>query len=322
MTDTLFSKTCVTSRETNNAPVVVVGMPRSGSSFLSHVLSQIPDWYVFDDLYLQDKAAEVGSKPGVSAPQMEKLLFFLGWQIRARLRFGKYAIPHVREDEIDEMNAAIKNSFSDQDFDWLDLQKEWMVRLAQRNNCQNWGYKLPKAFRNMPQIRARYKDAKMVFLLRQPHDVLRSFKFITPDSQDGHPDRYHPVFYALYWRVAAQAYLKEKAANPEKTLLITFDDLTKHTQATGESLARFLGHDGMGPISKPERPNSSFKSEGERKDLNGFEYWLIATLCGSGMQALGFESRKAPVPFRFSDLADLCVKSWRFARFKFKRSKI
>ena len=47
----LFAISPVVS-EPKPSPVVVVGLPRSGSSFLSYVISQIDDWYVFDDLYL------------------------------------------------------------------------------------------------------------------------------------------------------------------------------------------------------------------------------------------------------------------------------
>ena len=62
MSDPLFSSQPVTAKDTHSAPVIVVGMPRSGSSFLSHVLSQLPGWYVFDDLYLQDKVKEIGAE--------------------------------------------------------------------------------------------------------------------------------------------------------------------------------------------------------------------------------------------------------------------
>ena len=37
-------------------PLIIVGLPRSGTSFLAHVLSAIDDWYVFDDLYCVQKA--------------------------------------------------------------------------------------------------------------------------------------------------------------------------------------------------------------------------------------------------------------------------
>jgi hypothetical protein len=314
MTKSLFSTTPVTTRHSNNAPVIVVGLPRSGSSFLSHVLSQIPDWYVFDDLYLQDKARELSVDGPILPAQMDKLLFFLGWQIRARLRFGSYAIPNMAEPEVEEMNKALKACYINQEITWPQLQKEWMVRLAHRSGCKNWGYKMPKAFRSLPFLFKNYPEAKIIYLLRQPHDVLRSFKFISPDNQDGHPDRYHALFYALYWRLAARSYRIQSQKNPNQVMLITFSELTQDTQDTAERLANFLNVKEIGQITKPERPNSSFSDKGPRNDLTGLEYWLIDILCGSEIDRLGFERRKSRI--RFRDFADFLARSYRFVRFK------
>lgn len=314
MTDPLFSPAPITDASSDNAPVIVVGMPRSGSSFLSHVLSQLPDWYVFDDLYLQDKAQALSVNGPIAADKLDKLLFFLGWQIRARLRFGAYAIPSVEEDEVEKMNDALRESYANRDVTWPELQKEWMVRLARRAGCANWGYKLPKAFRSLDLLYANYSDAKLVYLLRQPHDVLRSFKFISPDNQDGHPDRYHPLFYALYWRMAARSFQQQKRLRPDQVMLITFAELTQDTQATAERLARLLEVPEVGEISKPERPNSSFAKKEARKDLTGLEYWLIDLLCGRDMERLGFERRKSK--FGWRDVGDFFGCSYRFVRFR------
>ncbi|WP_368188415.1 sulfotransferase [Aestuariibius sp. HNIBRBA575] len=322
MTDTLLSSDLLTRPDTDNAPVIVVGLPRSGSSFLSHVLSQLPDLYVFDDLYLQDKAKEIGATGPLGEGQLDKLLFFLGWQIRARLRFGSYAIPNMSKDEVDPMNAALKQAIGAQPIDWMDLQKEWMIRLAQRAGKSRWGYKLPKAFRNLDNLRRKYPDARVVFLLRQPHDVLKSFKFMPVDSQDGHPDRYHPVFYALYWRMAARAAQREMQLHPDRTCLITFDALTRDTQQTAETLSSFLSLGSVGAVTKPPRPNSSHgnapQSEPARV-LTGLEHALVSGLCNRQIDALGFERRRKSIAL--SDVADLARSTWRSLRFRLQERR-
>lgn len=136
MTDTLFSTVPVAD---GAPPLIVVGLPRSGSSFLSHVISQIDDWYVFDDLYLQDAARRFGPDAPLDDAALDRLLHFLGWQIRARLRFGTYAIPQVAEEEIEPMNAALRATFSGRRATWPVLQAEWMTRLAHRSGCSRWG---------------------------------------------------------------------------------------------------------------------------------------------------------------------------------------
>ena len=57
----LFAPTAQASRLSDPAPVVVVGLPLSGSSLLGHVLLQATDCYVFDDLYTARQAQELGA---------------------------------------------------------------------------------------------------------------------------------------------------------------------------------------------------------------------------------------------------------------------
>ena len=45
----LFSTTPIVQQPV--PPVIVVGLPRSGSTYIAHVLSCFDDLYVFDDLY-------------------------------------------------------------------------------------------------------------------------------------------------------------------------------------------------------------------------------------------------------------------------------
>lgn len=118
--DRLFSTQRIADAKAQD-PLIVMGLPRSGSSFLSEVISQIEGWYVFDDLYLHRKALQIGARTPLSQRDMGVLLDFLGWQIRARLRWGSYAIPAVAEDEIDPMNESLNTSFRAAPGNWADL---------------------------------------------------------------------------------------------------------------------------------------------------------------------------------------------------------
>jgi hypothetical protein len=288
MNDILLDTSLVTTRDSHNSPIIVVGMPRSGSSFLSHIMSQIEGWYVFDDLYLEDKAKEIGATSDITEDQLEKLLYFLGWQIRARLRFGNYAIPNVSEDEIEPLNDRLRSVFKGKNFNWKDLQKEWMVRLALRNNCQNWGYKMPKAFLSKTELDQSYVSAKYIYILRRPYDVLRSFKFIKEDNQDGHPGRYHPIFYALYWRLAAKTFKKQHKISPDRVMLLTFNELTQDTKNSALRIAKFLDTKSPETIDVPKRPNTSFSKATENSELTWVEIFIVNLLCKKEMQYLVF----------------------------------
>lgn len=313
--DTLFHTNSVAGAEGSRRSVVVVGLPRSGSSFLSHVLSQIPDWYVFDDLYTYRTARRMRALGPLDDTKLQGLLVFLGWQIRARLRFGLYAIPEMVEDEIEEMNEALFQCFSGQGATWLDLQKEWLIRLAERRGCTNWGYKMPGAFRHLDQLLESYPDMKAIFLMRVPHQVLSSYKHIPKSSRDGDPAHYHPVAYAWYWRAAARAWQRAKDRYPDRVTLIRFHDLVSDPTAAGREMATFLGADVPETISAPEKPNSSFnEDQRKRPGLTYLETQITKGFTGRMARELGFPPIAEPPGHSLSDYADFANSTWQFSK--------
>lgn len=313
--DLLFSTERIAGADKTRRSVIVVGLPRSGSSFLSHALSQIPDWYVFDDLYTYRIARKIGALGPLNDKQLQGLLLFLGWQIRARLRFGLYAIPEMTEDEIEEMNDALFQCFSGQGATWLDLQKEWLIRLAERRGCTNWGYKMPGAFRHLDTLFETYPDMKAIFLMRAPHQVLSSYKHIPEDSQDGDPAQYHPVAYAWYWRAAARAWLRAKEQYPDRVTLIRFHELVRDPTAAGREMAEFLGADVPDVITAPEKPNSSFSAEpGKRPGLTYLETQITKQITDGVARELGFPPIAEPPGHSLSDYADFANSTWKFSK--------
>ena len=314
--DKLFSRTPVASRRPNT-PLLVVGLPRSGSSFLSEVISQIDGWYVFDDLYLHRKALEIGATGELSEAQMDRLLFFLGWQIRARLRHGSYAIPNVAEDEVEAMNAALKTSLLGTGATWADLQEEWMYRLALRAGCENWGYKMPQAFRHLDALFEHYPEMRVIFLLRAPKDVLASYKHMRPDSQDGNAAQYHPIAHAVYWRLASQAYFDAKERFGDRIMLLKFEELTADPTAAAARIAAFTGTPAPGEIRMPPKPNTSYRKNGKRRGLTGLELFFLNKIAGDMRDRLGFQ--KGQQKLALTDFADLVKTTVVFTGFRIKK---
>jgi hypothetical protein len=319
--DQLFSPRRSAPSAKDAAPLIVVGLPRSGSSFLSHLISQIDDWYVFDDLYLQDKALEIGATGSLDEAQLDRLLDFLGWQIRARLRWGRYAVPQMNEDEVAPMNAALRAAFAGHGATWADLQAEWMLRLARRGGCTRWGYKQPKAFRSARLLKSLYPGARFLFLMRAPHDVLASYKHMQKGSQDGDPDQYHPLAHAYYWRMAARSCFELQARMGADVMLLRFDDLVADPTAQAGKIAMFLGAARPVAILAPDRPNTSFDTAGVRPGgrarVNGIKSLIINILCGRLADRMGFARRHEA--FAPADLVDLARRSYRFLRFRMHR---
>lgn len=321
MTDVLFSPDRLARDGTDRKSVIVVGLPRSGSSVLSQVMSELPGWYVFDDLYTSRAARRAGvfHRPMTDAA-LKDILHFLGWQIRARKWHGLFAIPAVEEDEIEPMNEALRGLFQGTRVDWLDLQEEWLIRLAARKDCPNWGYKAPGAFRYLDKVLDRHPGMKAVFLLRAPEAVLASYKYMPKESEDGDPAQYHPVSHAVYWRMAARAYARAVATHgAERITLVRFEDMIVDPGATITRLAGFLGTSPPEAPSLPEQKNTSFPS-GRRRELNGLERGILSAITGRDRAALGFaEPPRAPT-LKGADLLDLTATSARALGFRARQA--
>lgn len=315
--DSLLSPTAVATPQGNARPILVVGLPRSGSSFLSEVLSQIGSHYVFDDLYLIPKGRRYGLERPLSDKALGKMLFFLGWQIRARLKFGTFAIPNVAMDEVDPMNAALTKTFQGRKCTVLDLQEEWLTRLAHRNGCVEWGFKLPKAFLYLEQLIKRYPDLKIVYLMRRPDQVLASYKQMPKQLRDGDPDQYHPIAKALYWRLAAKRFFKIAAQHPDNVTFVRFQDLVGDPTAVAQQIAEFVGVPAPKQIDFAGKKNSSHQGGETRGPLTPSEQWFIRATCGSLATKLGFET--TPGRLRLRDLGDLMVSTTRFIKYWLKR---
>lgn len=320
MTDVLFSPDRLSQDETARQSVIVVGLPRSGSSLLSQVMSELPGWYVFDDLYTSRAAQHAGvfSKP-FDTPALDALLHFLGWQIRARKRHGLYAIPAVEEDEIEPMNAVLKTLFDNSGADWLDLQEEWLIRLAARQDCPNWGYKAPGAFRYLDRILDRHPNMKVVFLMRAPEAVLASYKHMPEDSQDGNPAQYHPITHAAYWRLAANAYRKAVATyGDERIMLVRFEDMIVDPAQTITALAGFLDTPAPANPELPPQKNTSFP-KGARRGLTGLERALVSVIAGRVRTDLAFAPADPRPDIKGADLVDFLRTSFRALWFRMQQ---
>jgi len=315
MEDTLFRKSPVAPTSKYRPPVVVVGLPRSGSSFLSHILSQIEDYYVFDDLYLLDMYSQMRSRGTADGAVLQQLLYWLGWQIRARKRHGVYAIPNVDECEIEAMNASILKAFDFKCPTVFELQEEWLVRLAHRSGARGWGFKMPKAFLRLDELYNAYPNLRVVFLMRQPHDVLASYKHMHSSSQDGDARRYHPMTYAFYWRHAASVLSREREKRPNSTMFLNFSDLTSDPPGAARQLSEFMNVATPTGILLPKSSNTSYKGITSRQGLTGLELRIVNWICGPRMQDLGFAPREGQI--RFCDALDLFKISWRFLYFRF-----
>jgi hypothetical protein len=299
----LFATSLVASSP-KPSPLIVVGLPRSGSSFLSYAISQIDDWYVFDDLYLLRAAMAQGVKGPLTNEQLEKLVEFLAWQLKARIKWVTFAGPNCTWADVDRMSEAVLTAFAGQSPHWNDLLEEWMTRLARHHGCSHWGYKAPQDFMHLDLLRQLWPEAGFIFIYRDPRRVMASKKYV--NDQDGDPRQYHPAVYSRYWRMSVESMTQ--AAISANVQFVRFEDLIADPNEEARKIAQFLGTTFEGDVRRSDA-NTSFAA-GKRKSITPTEEWICEQIAGEAMLSHGYTLRRSRP--RLRDLPDLLWVSCRF----------
>lgn len=304
----LFSTTPVVQRSTS--PVIAIGLPRSGSTFLAHVLSCMKGLYVFDDLYPYQQAKALGLAGELNLKQQQAFLDKLSWSARIKVRFKKkiYAFaPKCTWEDIAALEEAVLKTFEGHSVTWPILLEEWLTRLAFHHQDTRWGYKTPQDFMNLDKLSELFPGAQFVFLMRDPRKVMASFKNlprkrIPGTAPDGVSGQYHPLVYANYWQLAYQKTVAFMRRNPEASVyIIKFEDLVARPDEEAQKLADFLNTE-LSHSVQVERTNTSFKDK-QRQDITNTEVWLCEMIAGKTMQEVGYDL-KSPKP-RIQDVLDL-----------------
>ena len=289
----LLSSRSIKESVSMGPPVIVVGLPRSGTSFVSDILSQIPELYVFDDLYLYREAKAIGADNGyLNASQLDRLLFFLGWQIRARIKHGTFSVPDMMMEDVDQVMAALYALYSGKDVTWFELLEEWMMRLAINQGASHWGYKAPQDFLHTAMLSRVFPGVKFIFVQRDPRDMMRSLKYV--HSKDGNPKQYHPIAYSLYWKSCA-AKIKQLRSQGRDSLVLKFDNLVRSPSDVAAEMARYLELSAPSEMLVKEK-NSSFINK-KKQDLTSTETWIVEKIIGRDLELFGFQTSSSKPSF-------------------------
>ena len=305
-------------------PAIVVGLPRSGSSYLSHVLCCLEGWFVYDDLYPYQRALSLGVSPQLNlAEDREKLaalITALTWHLRGRIRFEQsFYVPDLTWDDTFDMEKAMVQALDGDRIDWAQVLEEWCMRLALYSGKERWGYKTPQDFMNMDKLTDIFPGVKFIYVMRDPRKVMRSFKNLprvkTSGTQDGESRQYHPIVYALYWKNAYEKVRDfiDRERAPVET--IKFEELVKTPNVVADRLAKFLDTKITGDVAM-EKGNTSFTGDkaDKARELTSTEIWLCEKIAGDRMQAAGYEL-SSPTP-QVRDIFDLLGTSADFAAYK------
>lgn len=308
----------------SSPPVIVIGLPRSGSTYLAHVLSCMKGLYIFDDLYPYQSARALGLRGPLTHEQQKAFLNKLSWPARIKVRFKKniYAFaPQCTWEEIDQLEAAVLKTFEDFEVTWPALLEEWMMRLTLYHGCQRWGYKTPQDFMHLQELSDIFPGAQFVFVMRDIRKVMRSFKNLPKDrskknAPDGVVGQYHPIAYANYWKMAYQRTEAFATRRPDVPMyFVKFETLISEPEQEAARLADFFQTQVQKSV-RVDRVNTSFTSD-TRRELTATERWIAEKMAGDMMERHGYALEHAQP--RLGDLFDLLQTSRRFAVYQIRR---
>lgn len=291
--------------------VVVVGLPRSGSTFLSHILGCLDDLFVFGDLYCVQRAQILRCSGPLTSKQLDAYVDFLGQrtQVAIRHRIMFEPLP-MTFDEVQMLCATVREVFRDVEVTWPEVVDEFFTRLARFHGRKRWGYKTPQDLHHIQLLRTMFPRVKFILLMRDPRHVMASFKFNR--GEDGYAGQYHPLVYIFYWKMAITTVTGACSRLSAPLCVMRFEDMVNSPESMADRLGEFLNTSLVRPISTA-RPNTSFASS-DRKSINSTELWLCQKIAGRLMAQNGYV--EIPARPRLRDLFDLLATSLGFLKYQ------
>ena len=176
--------------ETIEAPLIVAGAPRTGTTYLHGLLAQHPDLRAPEGWELLFPAPPPAETVADDDPRIAAADEELTWPQRqndSMLSIHRYA-GRMHKECLSAMSFAFRREEFVRRYrvpryvEWLaggDMTPAYemhrlVLRCLQRHRSSRWVLKSPVHLNNLPTVLATYPDARIVITHREPHEVLGS----------------------------------------------------------------------------------------------------------------------------------------------------
>lgn len=262
-------------------PVFIVGVTRSGTTLLEHILNRHPNLSIYHESHFLRK---------VWAKSDTALLD------GTRVRDALDQITNLPSDP--QSRQVIEERFQKTDKSLRALFDTVLRSHMEKNGKARMGEKTPSNFWFLDVLFDWYPRAKVIFMIRNPHNVLGSFKKFK--AMRGWPRHDRTIIgRAFYWNYGARVLKESLTRYPGQIKCVMFESLINEPGATLRDLCEFLDEDYYEDVLNIRAVNSSFdetrKQTGFRKEtlhrqsnLNYLERLVIDLVSGAHMQEAGY----------------------------------
>jgi Sulfotransferase family len=274
----------------------VLGLPRSGSTWLGRALGRHPDVAVFGETCFYGRL-HVSPRPDgwYGAEELERVRRIQrtrDWETTTSdptggnppWRPGEYAA--LVDAAVGGLQPPVRPR---------DVLAAIAAAVAVRESKQRVIEKTPQHVHWLPRVAASFPDARFVLTVRDPYEYMASYQRLGR-RLDGRARRAldlswrHPLIAALFWRSYSTSIELALANYPERTLLVRTEDLRDRPGEVLAGVQSFLELPEV-DLFGTEGVNSSFR-EGERRALRGTDVFWMNLVAGRAMRRGGYESRK------------------------------
>ncbi len=207
------------------SPVFVVGAPRSGTTMLAVLLNRHslfaipPETQFFSDF----EKSEAGR--GLEGASRE---------VKVRM-----ALSYHRIADLGLTSEMVMDKFAFQDNTVANLFRSILEAYGQRLGKERVGEKSPKHIENVLELLAIYPGAKVLCIVRDGRDVVRSL-IKAPWAEPDNPRRFG-LFCTVWSDYARLVGQYEKKISGERFKVVRYEEILQHTSEQLKAVCDFLG---------------------------------------------------------------------------------
>lgn len=275
----------------------IVGLPRSGTTWMCHALNAHPDIAAFGETLFWGKGyippGAAGCYDPATLQRVKRALLARPLESTMRIE-GPGGLRNVSADGA---TALIHGVFEElpRNPGPAEVFSQIAARIAQAEGKSEWIEKTPHHLLYARRILRHLPQARFVVLMREPYAFLLSYK-----HQGGHENsaasrlrfrrRYHPLAGALVWRNAWRAAQSLLASHPDQALLVRTEDIARNA---AEMMRRVHGFLKLRPLAAAPTAIGKINSTGKRSpaELSDADVAWINLIAGEDILAAGYTLR-------------------------------